>query len=256
MMENSSNPLVSVVMPAYNMERYIEEAIRSVQAQTMEDWELIVVDDCSADGTCAIVEEMAKKDSRIRLLRNEKNMGVARTRNRGLDASRGSYVALMDSDDLWVPHKLEKQLALAQEEKADIVYCSYAFADQDGNKKCNDFIVPKYADMELMLKKNVIGCSMALLTARTAAQYRFTEGYYHEDYVYWLSMIRDGKKAVGNREVLTVYRLHSDSRAANKLASAKNRWKIYRSFLGMSRVKSLYYLVQYALIGVKKYRSV
>lgn len=113
-MTDRFNPLVSVIMPAYGAEAYIEEAIASVQAQTYENWELLVLEDCSPDRCAQIVEDMAREDSRIRLLRNEKNMGVARTRNRGLDLCRGDYVAFLDSDDLWRPQKLQKQLALAK----------------------------------------------------------------------------------------------------------------------------------------------
>ena len=91
-------PAVSVIMPAYNMERFIAQAIRSVMAQTMTDWELLVIDDGSSDRTCAIVEELAAKDSRVRLYRNTSNVGVAKTRNRGVDLSRGEFIALLDSD--------------------------------------------------------------------------------------------------------------------------------------------------------------
>lgn len=101
-------PLVSVIMPAHNAERFLEEAIQSVISQTVTDWELLVIDDCSSDNTRQIAAEFAQKDPRIRLLANEQNMGVAKTRNRGLDLCSGQYVALLDSDDYWKPQLLEK----------------------------------------------------------------------------------------------------------------------------------------------------
>lgn len=252
-MTDSSTPLVSVVMPAYGAEAYIEAAIASVQAQTHENWELLVMDDCSPDGCARIAEAMAAKDSRIRLIRNEKNMGVARTRNRGLDLCRGDYVALLDSDDLWRPEKLEKQLALAKKEQADIIYCSYAIIDEHGKQKCADYIVPAQTNLKKLLVKNVISCSAVMLEKQTAQAFRFPTDYYHEDFALWLDMLRSGKKAVGQQEVLGDYRVHSGSRASNKAGSAKRRWKIYRSFMGLSLAESSWYLGQYALAGFMKY---
>jgi len=159
----NSTPLVSVIMPAFNSEEYIREAVSSVQAQSISDWELIVIDDGSQDRTRQIVEELAQQDPRIRLVTNEQNMGAGGTRNRGLDMSCGDYVALLDSDDYWQSQMLEKMLACAQETKADIIYCSYEIVDENGKKLCNDFIVPDTTDYENMLIRSVISCSTALL---------------------------------------------------------------------------------------------
>ena len=152
-------PVVSVVMPAYNAEKYIEEAIHSVQAQTMTNWELIVIDDGSKDKTGGIIRGIAKKDCRIRYIKNETNVGVAKTRNTGISISRGQYVALLDSDDLWYPEKLEKQLVLAEESDADVVYCSYVLVNEMGEKCGRDFLVPETITLDGMLKKSVISCS-------------------------------------------------------------------------------------------------
>lgn len=138
MAQQTKMPMVSVIMPAYNAAAYIAEAIRSVQSQTMMDWELLVIDDCSSDDTRQIVQTLARKDSRIHLLPNEKNMGTARTRNRGMDLCHGVYIALLDSDDVWYPQKLQQQIDLAEETGADIVYCSYAMVDQQRKPKCPD----------------------------------------------------------------------------------------------------------------------
>ena len=116
-------PLVSVIMPAYNAEKYIGEAIASVRAQTYENWELLILDDGSADRTAEIAQAYAQQDARIQVLRNPQNMGVARTRNRGFDLAQGEWIALLDSDDRWRAQKLEKQLAVARSSDADIVYC-------------------------------------------------------------------------------------------------------------------------------------
>ena len=256
MMEvRSQKPLVSVVMPAYNAEKYIADAIRSVLRQTLTDLELIVIDDGSVDKTAQIVREMAGIDERIRFCPNEKNMGTARSRNRGMDLSRGEYVAFLDSDDNWHPRKLEKQMQMMENTRAELVYCSYAIVDGDGAKRCRDFLVPETIDLDGLLKENVIGCSTVLLNRSTAESCRFRDDFYHEDYVLWLQMLQSGCRMAGVREVLVDYRYHPDSRAGNKLASAQRRWKIYREYLNMPFVESVKYLRYYAMAGLKKYKK-
>lgn len=245
--------LVSVVMPAYNAERFIEDAVRSVQAQSFRDWELLVIDDGSTDRTVEIVRELARQDERITVIRNESNLGVAKTRNRGFDLSRGAYVALLDSDDLWYPEKLERQIALAREENADVVYCSYGIIDENGNKKCDDFLVSPVTDFQTALIKSEISCSTALLSRKVIDTYRFNPGYYHEDLVLWLQILQDGGAARGVPEVLAAYRVMDGSRASNKLKSAARRWQVYRELLGYSIPKSVKLLLQYGLLGLKKY---
>lgn len=253
--ENGTGTMVSVVMPAYNAERYIESAIRSVMAQTFTDWELIVIDDGSKDATVDIAERLAQEDSRIIFLRNEVNMGVAKTRNRGMELTQGSYVALLDSDDIWHSEKLEKQVALARETGADIVYCSYAIVDEHGYQKCDDFIVAAETDFDASLIKGVISCSTALLSRTVVETYRFDDGFYHEDLALWLRMLKDGHTARGVTDVLADYRVMDGTRASNKLKSACHRWQIYRKLLGFSVCKSAKLLLQYGMLGLKKYRK-
>lgn len=248
-------PMVSVIMPAYNAERYIEAAIRSVMAQTYTNWELIVIDDCSKDATVDIVERLALEDERITLLRNEENQGVAKTRNRGLDLCKGSYVALLDSDDFWFPEKLEQQLLMAQRTGAGVVYCSYGIMDASGKKSCEDFIVPKRTDFEASLTKSVISCSTAFLSRPIVDAYRFDSQYYHEDLAFWLRILQDGHTAWGVEEVLAQYRVMEGTRAANKLKSAVYRWEIYRKLLNFSVVKSGKLMLQYGRLGLKKYKK-
>ena len=136
-------PLVSIVMAAYNADHIIAAAIRSVQAQTVSDWELLVLDDSSKDRTVETVAEIAKADCRIRLYTNDVNSGVAVTRNKGLSLCRGSYITFLDSDDIWYPEKLQIQMEKLQHTGADICYTSYAIVDKAGNAICRDYIVPE-----------------------------------------------------------------------------------------------------------------
>lgn len=246
-------PKVSIVMPAYNMERYIAAAISSVQKQTYSNWELLIIDDGSKDSTCAIVEQLAAEDARICLIRNEKNMGVARARNRGFELASGKYVALLDSDDLWREEKLEHQVDLAEETGADIIYCSYAIIDEMGMKLCDDFIVPAVTNFEESLFRSVISCSTALLSFDVYHTYRFNPDFYHEDLIFWLQILHDRLKVSGAKQVLADYRVHSGTRASNKLRTAVNRWKVYRSYFGLPVGKSLLLFSKYTFCGIKKY---
>ena len=253
MTSNGYIPLVSIIMPAYNIERYIEKAIRSVINQTFTDWELIVIDDGSKDSTLDIIELMVAEDERISSMPNETNIGVAKTRNRGIDIARGKYIALLDSDDIWYENKLELQIKKLEAEKADICYCSYAIIDEEGKKIRNDYMVSERVDFKDMLKENHIGCSTVILSRSALDNNRFLTDYYHEDYVLWLDLLKSGARAVGCSDVLAEWRLIRDSRSFDKKRSANFRWKIYRQHLGFSWFKSGYWFVCYALNGVRKY---
>lgn len=252
----NSSPLVSVIMPAYNAEEFIEQAISSVIAQTVEDWELIVIDDGSQDRTRQIVEGFACGDERVQLVCNENNMGAAGSRNRGLELCNGDYVALLDSDDYWQPQWLSKMLERARQTEADIIYCSYAIVDEQGKKLCNDFIVPRQTDFGQSMIRSVITCSTVLLTRKIAKANRFPVDMYHEDIALWFRLLREGVQARGVPEVLAAYRQRGDSRSANKLKSACRRWTVYRKYLKLPFVKCVVLMLQYGYYGLIKFRRV
>ncbi len=246
-------PIVSIIMPAYNSSPFIAESILSVRNQTFSEWELIVIDDGSSDDTCEKVEALAKDDCRISLYKNEKNVGVARTRNRGFDICRGKYVALLDSDDVWAPEKLSKQLDLLENTGAHIVYSSYAIVGLNNENLKKDYKVPEEIDFEGLLKENVIGCSTVMLQSDIVKKHKFEPGFFHEDYTLWLDLLRSGHKAAGCSETLVNWRYVENSRSFNKRKSARNRWRIYRRHLKIPFFKSLYYFSAYAAASIKKY---
>lgn len=253
MERTNRTPKVTVIMPAYNAARFIEEAIMSVVNQTFTDWELLVIDDGSKDETVRLAEKFAQNDERIKVFCNEKNMGVARTRNRGFDLAKGQWIALLDSDDVWMPKKLEKQLELAEETGADIVYCSYGIVDENGERVKNSYITRPEISFDDMLRENYIGCSTAMLSRCMIEKYHFVTDFYHEDYVMWTQILRDGYKANGLEEVLVNWRYMQNSRSFNKIKSAQNRWLIYRKYLKLPLKKSVKSLAKYVISGVKKY---
>ena len=247
-------PLVSVVMPAYNVANYIKEAAESVLSQSFPDLELLIVNDASTDETAAVAEALAAQDKRVHLLTNEVNCGVAVTRNRGIAAAQGSYIALLDGDDYWYPEKLEKQLALAERTDADIVYCSYDLVEERENPRHRAFIVPPDTSFSKMLASNVISCSTVLLKAAALKPEPFgTAKEYSEDFLLWMKLLQEGKRAVGCPEVLGAYRLMPQSRSSDKLRCARYHWKIYRKQLHLPFFRSALSFMQYACRGMKKY---
>lgn len=245
-------PLVSVIMPAYNAEKYIGEAIASVCAQTYKNWNLLILDDGSADRTVEIAESYAQQDARIQVLCNPQNMGVARTRNRGFDLAQGEWIALLDSDDRWRAQKLEKQLALAVRSGAELLYTSYALFT-DAEREMTVYRVPPMTDYRRMLGENVIGCSTVLLHRSLPEQFRFREDVFHEDYALWLAILRGGGSAAGCTEVLADWRISEQSRSFDKRAAAVNRWRIYRDVERLSLPQSACAFFAYALHGVRKH---
>lgn len=246
-------PLVTVIIPAYNCENFIKATIQSVIDQTYENWRLIVIDDESKDSTCEIVNKLTEKDDRIQLIRNPVNMGVAKTRNRGLDFSQGDYVAFLDSDDVWHSDKLSKQIEKMQLTGADFSYTSYNIINIEGNCSKNAYIVPEEITFNKLLEENVIGCSTVVLSSEIAKKYRFVSDFYHEDYCLWLDILKDGYKPAGCAEPLVDWRFIRNSRSFDKRNSAKKRWKIYREYLGLSLINSSVQFLKYAINGIRKY---
>lgn len=246
-----SKPLVSVIMPSYNAEKYIKEAIESVIAQTYTNWELFVIDDGSTDKTAEIAQSYAEKDSRIILHRNSCNMGTANTRNVGIKLANGEWIATLDSDDIWHPEKLEIQLKKAEETGALFLYTSYSLFC-DGFRE--EYTVPEKVDYSSLLTENVIGCSTVMMHKSILKDHLFPSEVYHEDYALWLDLLRGGYNAVGCKEVLTEWRIVRNSRSFNKRKSAKNRWIIYRKMEKLPLHKSLRVFAAYAYHGFKKHK--
>lgn len=248
-------PLVSVVMPAYNAQRYIRAAVRSLQEQTVGNWELLVVDDCSQDETRRLLQQLANEDARIHPIYNEYNRGAAASRNLALDRCTGEYIAFLDADDMWRPDKLARQLEKAADAGADIVYCSYAMVDEKGAPCYPDFIVGERATVDSMLSRNELSCSTVLLRRDALADRRFRTDFYHEDYVLWLELLQGGCVAVGISDVLADYRIVQHSRSNDKARSALHRWRIYRRYLHLPLSRSLSTFIRYAVGGLRKYSA-
>ena len=248
-------PMVSVIMPAYNAESTLMRAVLSVVHQTFTNWELLIIDDASADNTLSIAKEISAEDTRISVLSSCVNLGAAASRNKGIRLCKGTYVAFIDSDDVWYPEKLEKQLDLISKTGADLCYTAYAIVNLAGDKVRADYCVPEHTSYEALLCENVIGCSTVLLSAALVQSHPFVTNFYHEDYSLWLTLLKEDCHAVGCNEVLVKWCLREGSRSYSKLKSLKMRWKIYRNQLHIPPWKSIHYLLAYIYAGLKKYKK-
>lgn len=246
--------LVSVVTPVYNCEPYLRQTVQTVLEQTFGQWEMIIVDDCSTDGTLALAHQLAAREQRICVLHNETNLGVSMTRNRGILQARGKYIALLDGDDLWAPDKLERQVRL-MEQGWDLVYCSYDFYDEKGEPlgSRKPFLVPERTDYGRMLVSSVVSCSTAMVRAELLKAHPFRADTYHEDYVLWMELFALPIRAIGDTKVLMHYRQLPGSRSNAKGNAAKQRWNVYRRVLKLGLPQSILAFLGYAVCGVKKY---
>ena len=247
-----NEPLVSVIMPAYNAERYIKESIASVLNQTYQNLELIIVNDCSADKTLEIVESIVEKDKRVVLLNNTTNLGCADSRNRALQVAKGEYIAFCDSDDIWEKEKIQKQLNHIRTQNVDMVFTAYEMIDGESKfiKRRN---IKEKVTMDSLLRENSIIFSTTLFKNGSKGNIKFNRHWFHEDYVFLLECLQNGLMFCGADECLVKYRVHNQGRSFNKIGAAKHRWNIYREFLKLNFWESIYYFFQYIVNGLKKY---
>lgn len=244
----------SVVMIAYNAEKYIKDAIDSVLGQTMADFELIIVNDCSTDSTEKIIKSYT--DERIRYFKNKENLKISKTRNFGVSQAKADLVAFIDSDDVWLANKLEKQVAFMEQTGAKICYASYAFISDDGTIKNKIFDVPEKVNFKKLLKQNVITPSASMFSKDLLIKYPFYAEQVHEDFVAFCEMLKNEKiYAYGIADPLIYYRLTTGSKSRNKLKAFVMTWRSYKQ-VGLNIFQRLYYTPFYILNGLKKYKGI
>jgi len=240
------SPEVSVITPAYNAARFLDEAIRSVRAQTFPSWEMIVVDDDSNDETATIVERWAASDPRIRLVRQSPNQGAAAARNRALAEARGQFVAFLDSDDLWRPEKLEVQVAFMREIEAVFTFSTYSIVDERGEPIGRPVLAPERVDYRFLLRNTIIGCLTVMLDRSRLGPLRMPPLRQHEDLSLWYELLKRGVEARGIRRDLALYRVVRGSASRNKIRSALHMWKVYRDQEKLSLPAALSCYARYA----------
>lgn len=246
--------LVSIVTPAYNGARFIKQTIDSVLAQTYANWEMVIVDDCSTDGTAELVERIGAADSRIRLIRQPKNGGPARARNAALQAARGRYVAFVDSDDLWLPQKLENQLRFMRERDSVFSFTGFRRIDESGAKVGQLRPIPAELSYPELLKNTAIVTSTVVIDRERVGSFVMPITYY-DDFATWLAILKRGHVAHGLDEDLVRYRVVGQSVSRKKGKSALWVWRTYRDIERLSLPYAAWCFVNYAWRGYWKYRS-
>ncbi|ENJ9652623.1 glycosyltransferase [Clostridium botulinum] len=256
-MNNSKKlePLISIIMPVYNCQEYIEEAINSVITQTYKSWELIVIDDESKDNTIKIIEKLSNKDQRIRFYKNEKNLGVSETRNKGISLANGEWIAFLDSDDMWKPSKLEKQIIISNTVEAEFIFTGSSFINENGIYYEGILEVPEKVNYKKLRNHNVISCSSVLIKKKFFKDIRMEKDDMHEDYAVWLRVLNTGVCAYGINEPLIVYRISPNSKSGKKIRTIKMTYKVFR-FIGMNPVASAYFMCRHIMGSINKYRKI
>jgi teichuronic acid biosynthesis glycosyltransferase TuaG len=247
-----SADLVSIVTPAFNAVRFVAETIEGVRAQSYSNWELIIADDCSQDETCSVVERASESEPRIRLIRQKQNGGPSAARNTALHAAGGRFVAFLDSDDLWLPQKLERQLAFMKATDALLTFTEFRRMSENGERCGRVIRVPDRLNYGGLLCNTAIATSTVIVDRMKVGAFTMKRTYY-DDYACWLSLLRPGGWALGLHEDLMRYRVVGKSVSRNKRNSAVEVWRIYRQVEGLGRLQSSWCFANYALRGWLKY---
>lgn len=239
-------PLVSIVTPCYNSAAFITETLDAVVAQNYTNWELIVVDDRSADETCRIVEAFASRHPRIRLVALKENGGVSNARNIGLAAAKGKYIAFLDSDDIWLEDKLSRQVSYMEKELLPLTFCAYNRIDEQGKIISGQIPVPRTVNYNALLAHNVVIFSTSMMLKSAIGDIKFSRAG-HEDWIFLLQLLKKCGQGYGINQPLVYYRVRQNSVSSNKLKAIGYTWKIFRESEGINFFRSAILLGRYAV---------
>lgn len=254
-MDSTKDKLVSIIVPVYNVEKFIVETIECVRAQSYENWELLLVEDVSTDGTKEVIETYLheNQDDRIHLVCQPENKGAAHARNRGLKEATGRFIAYLDADDLWEPEKLEKQLAFMEERQAAFAFTGYEFADEEGKGLGKIVQVPATINYKEALKNTTIFTTTVMFdTDKIEKNMLNMPIIKSEDTALWWKVLRNGYIAYGLNENLVKYRRAGKSLSSNKLEAVRRIWNLYRKAEGMSIFSSAYHFCFWAVRAVRR----
>jgi glycosyltransferase involved in cell wall biosynthesis len=233
--------LISIITATFNSENEIINTYNSLIAQTIIHWEWLITDDCSTDGTIKLLNGIAEKDTRVKFFKNEENSGAAISRNNSLAHAKGEVIAFIDSDDLWFPNKLEKQLAFMEDNKIDFCFTAYELINEKGvplGKKVDAQQAGAFTYDDMLRKKATLGCSTVVLRKSAFEDVTMPLLRTGQDYATWLKLLKTGVNAYALNKVLTQYRILPNSISRNKFKKAKRQWQIYREVENLALLKS------------------
>lgn len=246
--------LVSIIVPVYNSEDFIDNTIKTVLDQTYLNWELLLINDCSTDNSEDIIKKYLKMDKRIKLLNNQNNSKAAITRNNGIKASNGRYICFLDADDLWDKKKLEKQILFMKENKCAFSFTGYEFANNDGVPNGKKVYVPNKINYKEALKNTTIWTStvmfdMCILNKDDIYMPNVERG---QDTATWWKVLKKIDYAYGLNEILSFYRRSVGTLSSNKFKALKRTWNLYRKVEKLNIFSSLYYFAFYCINALKR----
>ncbi|MCI5953501.1 MAG: glycosyltransferase [Lachnospiraceae bacterium] len=247
--------LISIIVPVYNAEKFIRETMDCVIAQTYPCWELLLVEDGSRDNSVEIIETYIRDsgEERIRLICQPENMGAAKARNRGLQEAKGRYIAYLDADDLWLPEKLEHELAFIREKDAAFVFTGYEFADENGKGTGKIVHAPETLNYRQALSNTTIFTTTVMFdTQKISKELLEMPVIKSEDTALWWKVLRNGYTAFGLDENLVKYRRPGKSLSSNKLEAVRRIWNLYRKAEGMGVLDSAWHFCFWAVRAVSR----
>lgn len=251
--KNKLEDLVSIIMPAFNCGDFIGITLDSVLAQTYQNWEVIVIDDCSTDNTQEIVKLYMSKDNRIKYHKLDENSGAAVARNKAIDLAQGKYMAFLDSDDVWFPEKLTKQISFMKEHDCNFTCTSYTKIDEQGNYLNRTIKAHGKRDYNGVLK-TCPGNSTVIYNAANLGKFKIPNIKKRNDYVMWLQVIKNEKYLYGIEEPLSSHRIRTNAISSDKSSLVGYHWKVYRQIEQLSLIKSSYLIVYWIIATVFKLR--
>ena len=243
--------VVSIITPSYNSSLLISNTIISVLAQTFQEWEMIIVDDCSSDNSIEVIQSFIDKDPRIKLIQLNDNSGAAVARNAAIEAAQGRYISFLDSDDAWLPNKLEKQIAFMQENSYPFTFAAYDQVNEF-DEVFGHVGVPSKVSYSDLLKSCSIGCLTAIYDTEYFGKVYMPLIRKRQDLGLWLRLLKKTEYAYGLNETLGLYKVRPDSISANKKSAALYTWRLYRDVEKLNLLLASYYFSQYAVRGLLK----
>lgn len=249
-----NDDLVSIIIPVYNAEQFLEDTIRTVEEQTFTNWELIFINDCSKDNSINIIKQKQRENSKIKLINLQENSGAAVARNTGINDARGKYIAFLDADDLWEKEKLEKQIKFMKEKKCAFSFTGYEFADENGKGNGKVVKVPLKINYKQALKNTTIWTSTVIFDVEELGKelIQMPNVKRGQDTATWWKVLKKIDNAYGLDIVLSYYRRTSESLSANKFKALKRTWDLYRKVEHLNIFYSFYNFCFYVLNAVKR----
>lgn len=244
---------VSVITPIYNAEKYLRKTLDSILAQTYKDIEIVLVDDCSSDDSANIIREYMQKHPEIVYFLQETNQGAGAARNKALELATGQYVAFLDSDDIWYPNKVSKQIELMEKRNCPFSYTAIEMIDENDNLLKNKRNIKETCDYKYLLHNTIIATSSVIIDRTILGDFRMPLRRGGQDYATWLILLREGCLARGINETLVKYRIGSNSLSSNKFKSIKQIWEIQSQDEGINKLRVCLNIALFTLNALKKY---